>query len=310
MFFRSWILMGGPIGLIGLCYAIAGPTGTEPLRSTARLAPIPVDSPLEEACGHLMHEYAGLLPDGWNVISRPPFVLASDLTVDELRRLDAEIIIPTARALQIDYFDVVPSVPITVVLASSEAEFEECATRFGHRGHAEYAGLYSRDDRRLLLNLATGEGTIAHELTHALAHLDFPEMPEWFDEGLASLHEDSEFSADGLTLIGRANWRTQLLHQEAIQGRLPALEEFVQTPFNGPHAAQHYAIARGLCLYLQERGRLGAFYRKCRSNFAVDPTGGWSLAAVLGQTDLQKVDTDFQHWAQRVVIPAASDRAN
>ncbi len=302
--------MGGPIGLIGLCYAIAGPTGTEPLRPMARLAPIRADLPLEEACGHLMHEYASLLPVGWNVISRPPFVLAGDLSVNELRRLDAEIIIPTARALQIDYFDVVPSVPITVVLASSAAEFEDCATRFGHRGHAEYAGLYSRDDRRLLLNLATGEGTIAHELTHALANLDFPEMPEWFDEGLASLHEDSEFSTDGLTLIGRANWRTQLLRQEAKNERLPALEEFVQTPFNGPQAAQHYAMARGLCQYLQERGRLGAFYRKCRSNHAIDPTGGWSLAAVLGQTDLRKVDADFQHWAQRAAVPEESDRSH
>lgn len=304
MLFRSWILMGGPIGLIGLCYAIAGPAGTEPLRPTPRLAPLPADHPLEEACGHLLHEYAAILPDGWNLLARPPFVLASDVSVEELRRIDAEIIIPTARALQIDYFDVVPTVPITVVLASSEAEFEECATRFGHRGHAEYAGLYSREDRRLLLNLATGEGTIAHELTHALAHLDFPEMPEWFDEGLASLHEDSEFSSDGLTLVGRANWRTHLLRQEADGGRLPPLEEFVQAPFNGPRAAQHYAIARGLCQYLQERGRLGAFYRKCRAQHAIDPTGGWSLAAVLGCSDLRRVDAEFQRWAHRIDGPS------
>ena len=51
---------------------------------------------------------------------------------------------------------------------------------------------------------------VAHELTHALGHFDFPEMPEWFDEGLASLHEDARFSDDHLD-DGVPNWRRRYL---------------------------------------------------------------------------------------------------
>ena len=37
--------------------------------------------------------------------------------------------------------------------------------------------------------LATGGGTLSHELTHALMEADFPNAPGWISEGLASLHE-------------------------------------------------------------------------------------------------------------------------
>jgi hypothetical protein len=41
---------------------------------------------------------------------------------------------------------------------------------------------------------------------------------------------------------------------------------------------------------------LGAYYRKCRTNVALDPTGGWSLAAVLGRDDIAACDAEFRAW--------------
>lgn len=304
---RLYILLLGPVGLIGLCYAVAAPTTDVP-SATASLPALPSDLPLRDACQAAAAEYREVLPSHWTLMVQPPFVLGSDLPAAEIERLDHETLRPTLRALTIAYFDAVAEEPITILMASSTEAFEECVEQLGYGGRSEYAGLYSRDHRRMVLNLSTGEGTLAHELTHALAHIDFPEMPEWFDEGLASLHEDSEFSDDGLVLRGIENWRGALLRQAHRRGALPPLENFVSEEFSSRHAARNYALARSLCLYLQERGRLGDFYRKCRASIAVDPTGGWSLAAVLGHEDLHGVESDFHAWIAQSDTQSASAR--
>jgi hypothetical protein len=296
------VLAFGPIFLIGLCYAIAAPGSRDALSPNSRrvaLPPLPSDAQLRERCAAAAENVQELLGDGWTVKISLPYVLGTDASVEDLDRWRRELILPTSRALQVDYFDTRPTDPITILIASSDAAYEDCVTKLGHRGRSEYAGIYSRDDRRLVLNLATGEGTLAHELTHALAHVDFPQMPEWFDEGLASLHEDSEFSEDGLQLIGLHNWRGELLRERHQQGKLPPLENFVTGEFNGPNAALHYAMARSLCLFLQERGRLSAFYRKARTNSDIDPTAGWSLAAVFGHDDLTSVEAEFHAWVEK-----------
>ena len=101
------------------------------------------------------------------------------------------------------------------------------AKRLDGRENANYHGYYQRTDRRIVLNISTGNGTLAHELTHALAHFDFPNMPEWFDEGLAALHEESEFSSDGSRLIGQSNWRSHFLVNALDRNRLPPLESLI-----------------------------------------------------------------------------------
>lgn len=293
------VLLLGPIVLIGLCYAVAAPGSPDAVREMtprAILPPLPSDAPFQARCTALADDTRRVLPEDWTVLVAVPFVLGSDATAEEIERWRRDIIAPTARALQVDYFDTPPTEPITVLIATTDAAYEDCVTRLGHQGRKEYAGIYSRTDRRLVLNLSTGEGTLAHELTHALAHVDFPDMPEWFDEGLASLHEDSEFSADGLQLIGLPNWRSELLRERFQQGTLPPLENFVTGDFGGPNAALNYALARSLCLFLQQRGRLAAFYRKSRASYQIDPTAGWSLAAVLGHEDLTGVEAEFHAW--------------
>ncbi len=293
------ILLFGPIALIGICFAVAAPGSTDPARTVsdrAILPPLPSDAPFQQRCNALADDTRRMLPENWTVLVAVPFVLGSDAGPDEIERWRRDIIQPTTRALQVDYFDTPPTEPITILIATSDAAYEECVTRLGHVGRKEYAGIYSRTERRLVLNLSTGEGTLAHELTHALAHVDFPQMPEWFDEGLASLHEDSEFSDDGLQLIGLSNWRGELLKEHHQQGTLPPLENFVTGEFGGSDAALNYAMARSLCLFLQQRGRLTAFYRKSRANHDIDPTAGWSLAAVLGHDDLTGVEAEFHAW--------------
>src|SRR6185503_14499949 len=55
---------------------------------------------------------------------------------------------------------------------------------------------------------------------------------------------------------------------------------------NSPNYSQHYAQARYLCYYLQEKGLLVKFYREFTANTKTDPTGYITLQRVLGERDM------------------------
>ncbi|MBM84364.1 MAG: hypothetical protein CMJ78_27735 [Planctomycetaceae bacterium] len=228
---------------------------------------------------------------------RAPFVLASPMSRADLEQLYNDVIHPTTQALQTAYFDRLPDEPITLVVFSREARYREYAQRVDRRPMTGYYGYYLRDERRVVINLATGHGTLAHELTHALSHFDFAKMPEWFDEGLASLHEECEFTTDGLKLLGLPNWRLAQLRQALENGRMLTLTAFTTSPqVRIEEKGIDYAHGRYLCLYLQSRGVLGDFYRKYRTNYATDPYGHRSLCQVLHVNDLDAVQAMFLDW--------------
>ena len=171
------------------------------------------------------------------------------------------------------------------------------AKRFDGRENANYHGYYQRTDRRIVLNISTGNGTLAHELTHALAHCDFPNMPEWFDEGLASLHEQSQFTDDGLRLEGNSNWRINFLLPAVHGNRLQSLSDLMSSrTVRTKEESVHYAHARYFCLYLQSRNLLEPFYRKFRHTAEQDPTGIKTLSEVLQRDSMETVDRDFRSW--------------
>lgn len=304
---RSLALVAGPILLIGLCYAVAGPSGPAggALRESqvrlARERSATRAFDLNADCHSAAHELQQRLPENWTFVIRPPYVLGGDLPSETLERLHRETVLPTARALGVCYFDEAPSEPITILAASSDQSYRDCNRRLENRSREEYAGVYSRDARRIVLNLSTGEGTLAHELTHALAHADFADLPEWFDEGLASLHEESEFSSDGLELIGRDNWRRKFLTEALEFDRLPPVERLLLEDFGRSAQPQvEYAQARFFCLFLQERRLLSHFYRKCRATHDLDPTGSLALCDLFGCENPAVIDRAFREWLQVV----------
>ncbi|MFO0898127.1 MAG: hypothetical protein U0836_11945 [Pirellulales bacterium] len=235
------------------------------------------------------------------LIVRPPFVIAGDLPATELERWHAGTIQPAAAAMDHCYFDAPPSAPITVLLFSGQESYDQYARRlFADEGISVY-GYYRPTERTLVMNIGTGGGTLVHELTHALIDFDFPAVPEWFNEGLASLHEQCRFreSADGPWIEGLPNWRLAALQEAIEQGRLGSLEQLATTSdFRGPQEALNYAQARYLCLYLQERGLLKKFYRALREHRESDPRGAKTLAALFAGKEWGEVDAQFQAWVK------------
>lgn len=296
---RALTLTLGTALILGICYAAAAPVqrssipSAQPATEAARRDSTDLASECRAAAERLQSQY----DDSWSFHVVPPYILVGDLSAERLETVYQETVAATTRVLQIDYFDHEPNHPIIVMILSSDESYRRALDRLGQSRRVEYSGLYQREERTIVVNLSTGLGTLAHELTHALAHADFPQMPEWFDEGLASLHEEAEFSTDGLRLEGRDNWRLRFLHEAEERRCWKSLSRLISDPFAEPDvAALDYALARYLCLFLQERGLLPAFYRKCRRGIGADPTGETALLRVFADKTAEEIDRDFRDW--------------
>ena len=310
----------GSVALVALCYAVAAPNSlpraTPRMRGEGRL---PMEATIKpslqvDACRAVANSLGQRLPTGWNVVVHEPFVLGGDCGADSLEATYRETVLPTVRALSIQYFDHAPTWPITVLLCSTDASYRECNQRLEARERSEYSGIYSRTEHRLVVNVATGDGTLAHELTHALAHADFPTLPEWLDEGLASLHEECEFSADGLRLVGLDNWRGTALREACQREPLRSVSDLASKRFAASdRAATDYAHARYFCLFLQQKRLLEPFYRKCRSRAETDPTGIESLCELFAATHSREIEVQFTEWLGKTAgagVPSLSRRAD
>jgi hypothetical protein len=252
---------------------------------------------LRSACIARANEIEQRLDNACAVIERTPFVLAGDMSTKDLDDWHRQTVGPAARAMANAYFRTPPDKPITILLFSGEESYNHYAQHlYGDEGISIY-GYYKPSERTLVMNIGTGGGTLVHELTHALMAFDFPKVPDWFNEGLASLHEQCQFRADESAIEGLPNWRLNGL-QEAIRNeRLPSLEAMINNPdFRGRQVGLNYAQARYFCLYMQRENVLVDFYRHFRERHDQDPRGLGVVRTVFPDKSWSELDSDFQRW--------------
>jgi hypothetical protein len=253
------------------------------------------DERLHQACRQTAAWIERQLGDGGHSIVRTPLVLAGDLTDEQLQQWWRETVAPAARAMADRYFSVPPSEPVTILLLSTEESYRRHAkTIFGDENVSRF-GYYRPHLRTVVVNAAAGHGAVLHELTHALAAFDFPDMPAWLGEGLASLHEDGRLREDGSDIDGQVNWRLPMLQQAIHEHRLRPVESLVRgDDFRTADQRLHYAQARYLCLYLQRRGVLAEVYRRIRADRRVDPMGGRAVLRACGNCTWDELDAAFR----------------
>jgi hypothetical protein len=308
---RLLVLVLGPIIIVAASTAGAlvtkrGDAGTPPdnrfLVPVEYPAPQPyaVDADLAAACRERARRLRAQLEPGDAILVEPPFVIAGKLTEAELAEWHREVILPAAAAMRASYFTRPPDAPVTLILLGDEPSYLRYAGRLAGEPALDYFGYYDSGQRTAVANLAAGEGTLLHELTHALMEFDFPQAPEWFAEGLASLHEQCRLRRDGLELVGLDNWRGDELRTSVAEGRLPSLDRLVATGgFRGDEQARNYAHARFLLLFLQSRGDLRTFYRSFRDRSVEDPTGLAILKELVEPVSREPLDRSFRRWIAR-----------
>lgn len=235
-----------------------------------------------------------LAGEGFTVVIEPPFVVVGDEGAARVRARASGFLRWTVSLLEKDWFERRPDEIIEVWLFRNERTYRRGAKRFFDDEPETPYGYYSPSARALVMNIGPGAGTLSHELVHPYMEANFPGVPAWFNEGVASLYEQPR-ERDG-ALVGTTNWRLPNLQKELRAGDTPALASLLSTSSEEFYRADYdaYAMARFLCQYLQDRGKLHEFYRA----FVVDEsdrTGKAALEAVLGGK-LDDIDRRWRRW--------------
>jgi len=230
---------------------------------------------------------------GYTVLVEAPFVVIGDSGPSQVKKVTTGFLRSKVALLEKEYFAKRPDKLLEVWLFRNEKTFRRGAKKFFNDDPETPYGYYSPDANALIMN-ASGLGTLSHELVHPYMEANFPDVPSWFNEGLASLYEyPSERKGH---IIGLPNWRLPNLKKEIREKTLPKLSSLLSTTRDGFYEARYdaYAYARYLVYYLQEQGKLQAFYKKFLED-KKDLTGASALAAVLGE-DLETFEPKWRKW--------------
>jgi len=256
---------------------------------------------LDVECRSDAARVAKKLGEGCACIVRPPFVIAGNLTEAELERWHAQTISPAAQAMARSYFRTPPDQPITVLLFADEESYRDFARRLYQDERVSIYGYYKPAERVLVMNIGTGGGTLVHELTHALIAFDFPRVPDWFNEGLASLHEQCRIRDDETGIEGLPNWRLPMLIETIQRGKLRSLKSLIDDEnFRGGQVGLNYAHARYFCLFMQQRGVLGRFYQRLRESQRDDSRGQAAVEHIFPDHTWEQLDDEFRQWANKL----------
>jgi hypothetical protein len=241
------------------------------------------------------------VPPGFSIVVARPFIVLGDEPADIVQMRAEKTVKWAVDMLKQDYFTRDPDELIDVWLFKDDASYRTNALRlFGDTPTTPF-GYYSARHHALVMNIATGGGTLVHEIVHPFMRANFPQCPAWFNEGLASLYEQSA-DVNG-HIHGLVNWRYDGLVRDIKGGKLMSFQQLTATSDNefyggpdNPNYSDHYAQARYLCYYLQEKGLLVKFYREFRDHATTDPGGYESLTQVLGVTDMEKFQKQWEQF--------------
>jgi hypothetical protein len=234
------------------------------------------------------------VPPGFSVVVAAPFVVLGDDSEARVRAEADGVVRWAVERLRQDFFQRDPERILDIWLFKDEESYERhTRALFGKPPFTPF-GYYSSDDGALVMNIATGGGTLVHEIVHPFIETNFPNCPAWFNEGLGSLFEQSA-DRDG-HIVGLTNWRLSGL-KRAIRSKkaltFRALLSTTSQQFYDDDSGRNYAEARYLLYYLQEQGRLLDYYREFKSHQQQDPSGFESLLRVLQEDDPARLQ---QRW--------------
>lgn len=245
---------------------------------------------------HLIELQKRLPSEDFHHIVQSPFVVIGDGPKEMVELTSRRTVKWAVDLLKKDFFPQDPDHIIDVWLFKDRESYLKHNLLLWNEVPSTPFGYYSSANRVLVMNIATGGGTLVHEIVHPFMAANFEACPSWFNEGLASLYEQCR-ERDG-KIMGLVNWRLDGLQDAIKEGTLPTFEELLATSdyefYEGAHSGTNYGQARYLCYYLQSQGLLRKFYKEFAANADKDPTGVATLRKVLGRDDLIAFQKDWE----------------
>jgi len=238
------------------------------------------------------------LPSGdFTVVVQPPFVVVGDEPSEVVKQRAEDTVKWAVDKLKQDFFAEDPKEILDIWLFKDAASYERHARLIFNDKPTTPYGYYSRSHKALIMNIATGGGTLVHEIVHPFMEANFPACPPWLNEGLGSLYE--QCGEENGHIHGFVNWRLPGL-QTAIKARqapeFKTLLAMDNKTFYGDGSGINYAQSRYLCYYLQEKGLLVRFYKRFRAQQKSDPSGFQTLKAVLAERDMEQFKRKWERY--------------
>jgi len=304
---RLAVLLWGVGSLLG-CSARPGATpevspeaSPEATAERPPVQPPPTTRKPLDFAAHL-RKLRGKLPSAdFHVVVQKPFVVIGDESKEQVKRRALRTIKWSVDLLKKAYFAKDPDHIIDIWLFKDKASYRKHTKElFGHNPSTPF-GYYSSSERALIMNIATGGGTLVHEIVHPFVAANFPNCPAWFNEGLGSLYEQCR-ERDG-RIVGLTNWRLAGLQKAIRVGTVPRFETLLGTTehdFYNRDRGTNYSQARYLCYYLQEKGLLRKYYKAFFAAREKDPTGYQTLVAILGRPDMDRFQAQWQEYVSKL----------
>jgi hypothetical protein len=173
-----------------------------------------------------------------------------------------------------------------------------------------------------MVSSTTGIGTLLHEVFHIVVRGSYSSIPQWLDEGIASLYETS--TAVPGYYFGEPNWRSPVFREFSHVLTQIRLADVITAPWfsdeQNVHAAlgerewsegeQAYilAYARMFMLYLQEKGTLIEVFdafrkRKPPAMYIPAKTQAIQLLETSMKMAVHAIEADFHKWAPTAFDP-------
>ncbi len=258
----------------------------------------------DDACQRKLDQVKRKAPAGFTVLIEKPFIVVGNDEPAMVRRFAESTVRWSVQKLKAAYFEKDPAEIITIWLFKDKNSYERYTRElFDDRPDTPY-GYYSQKHSALIMNIATGGGTLVHEIVHPFMHTNFPACPAWFNEGMGSLYEQSA-ERQG-KIVGLTNWRLAGLQKAIRDGKVPSFKKLTGTTteeFYSEDRGTNYAQARYLCMYLQEKGLLQKFYQEFVAGQKEDPTGYNMLISVLGEKDMELFQKAWEAWVLGLRFP-------
>lgn len=238
------------------------------------------------------------------VVIEPPFVVVGDEAPEQVRERAASTVRWAVSKLKRDFFSKDPDRILTVWLFRGKASYDEYTRRFFDGAPSTPYGYYTAEHDALVMNIATGGGTLVHEIVHPFMEANLPGCPAWLNEGLGSLFEQS---ADrGGHIVGLTNWRLAGLQRAIRERRVPSFSTLLHTSrdaFYGDDPGTNYSQSRYLLYYLQEKGLLSRFWSEYAADRGADPSGYTTLARVLHESDMAAFQKRWEAEVMSLTFP-------
>jgi len=251
---------------------------------------------------HIMQLNKKISGKSFAIVIEPPFVVVGDEELETVRLRSEQTVRWAVKMLKQDYFKQDPDRILDIFLFKDKDSYEKNTAEIFNETPTTPFGFFSDEHHALIMNIATGGGTLVHEIVHPYMAANFTNCPSWFNEGLGSLYEQSQLRKGHIA--GLVNWRLPGLVKEIKTDSLPSFPELLKTTsteFYSSNRGNNYAQARYLCYYLQEKDLLVKFYKEFSNNSTKDPSGLETLQKVLGETDMNAFKKKWEKFVLKLM---------